>query len=145
MTSAAKPSADHNTLRLRLDKWLWAARFFKTRSIAKQAIDNGQVLIDQQRVKPAREIAIGAQLSIYKGEEQYDIEVVALSDQRQSSALARMLYIESPESIQAREKIQEKRRLTYLSRGVGPTSRPDRRDRRTLLDLKQSAPTGESD
>ena len=84
--------------RLRVDKWLWAARFYKTRSIAKAAIEGGKVHLDGQRVKVSREITIGERLAIKQGWEEKEVIVKSLSDQRGPAPVAQMLYEETPES-----------------------------------------------
>ena len=90
--------------RLRVDKWLWAARFYKTRSIAKAAIEGGKVHLDGQRVKVSREITIGERLAIKQGWEEKEVIVKSLSDQRGPAPVAQMLYEETPESAQRRER-----------------------------------------
>lgn len=88
--------------RLRVDKWLWAARFYKTRSIAKTAIEGGKVHLDGQRVKVSREISIGERLTVKQGWDEKEVVVKALSDQRGPAPIAQTLYEETPESIERR-------------------------------------------
>lgn len=117
--------------KLRLDKWLWAARFFKTRSIAKSAIESGKVQIDGRRVKVSREIVPGDILRIRQGWDERDIEVLALSDQRRGAPEAQQLYSESEESIARRERSAQARKLAG-GMTERPTRRPDKRARRQI-------------
>ena len=105
---------DPTTDKLRLDKWLWAARFFKTRSLAKQAIEGGKVHLQGARVKVSKEISVGDQLRIRQGWDEREITVVALSDQRRGAAQAQALYSESDESIKRREQEAAARRSVLL-------------------------------
>ncbi len=123
-----------NAAALRLDIWLWAARFFKTRSLAKQAIDNGRVEVAGQRAKPSRLLRPGECLRISRGDEVFVVEVLALSDQRGPAPVARGLYCESEDSIKAREAA----RAASAAARAGyrpPESRPDKRARRLLRAL----------
>ncbi len=115
--------------RLRLDKWLWAARFFKTRSLASQAIDLGRVCVDGERVKPAREVKIGDRLLIQAGEQRFEILVRALSATRGPAPVARELYQETGESL-ARRARQAEQRTAEPARSI--KGRPTKRDRRDL-------------
>ena len=121
---------------IRLDKWLWAARFFKTRSLAKQAIEKGQVHYNEQRCKVSRDVEIGARLSIAQGWDEIEIEVIALSDQRGPAAVARLLYAETAASVQRRAKNALERKAAALSTPLTP-DRPDKRQRRKLEQLKR--------
>ncbi len=85
--------------KVRLDKWLWAARFFKTRSLAKQAIEGGKIHCDGQRVKPSKEISVGITLTIRQDLDEKIISVIALSDQRRGAPEAALLYVETEASI----------------------------------------------
>lgn len=119
---------------VRLDLWLWAARFFKTRALAKQAIDTGKVEIDEQRAKPSRGVRIGDALVIARGEERFEIEVLALSDVRGSASVAQTLYRESETSRLAREQLRALRaaeRTGYRA----PGTKPDKRARRLIRAL----------
>jgi ribosome-associated heat shock protein Hsp15 len=118
----------------RIDAWLWAARFFKTRSLAKQAIEHGRVTIAGASCKPSHIVHIGDSLKITRGEETFEVEVLALSGKRGSAALARTLYSESEASIRAREEARERRRA---ERGgyQPPPKRPDKRARRLIRAL----------
>lgn len=116
--------------KLRLDKWLWAARFFKTRSLATEAVDGGKVHLNGQRVKPAREVRVGDTLAITAGES-WTVAVKALSDRRGPAPEARLLYAEMPESAIAREQAREAGRLV-ADPAAERHGRPTKRDRRQL-------------
>ncbi|HIP52778.1 MAG TPA: RNA-binding S4 domain-containing protein [Chromatiales bacterium] len=116
--------------RLRLDKWLWAARFFKTRQLASEAITGGKVHLDGHRTKPGKEVRIGSRLRIHKGPLEWDIEVTGISKQRRPAKEAALLYHESEESLQHRQRIVEERRRDRDARRTGP--RPSKRDRRQI-------------
>lgn len=117
-------------VKLRIDKWLWAARFYKTRSLVVHAIENGRVLMDGVRVKPAKTIAVGDHLVLHFGQARFDIEVLALSDKRGPAPVAQLLYRESDESRERRAVIAEQHQLqpeVFTFRG-----RPTKRDRREI-------------
>jgi len=118
--------------RFRLDKWLWAARFFKTRSAAAKAVSGGQVHVNGARVKPARAVNPGEILRIRRGALEFTVKVVALSDRRRGAPEARELYEETAESITQREKQREQRRLLAPPDGQAPQGRPGKRDRRLI-------------
>ncbi|WOJ96766.1 S4 domain-containing protein [Congregibacter brevis] len=120
-----------STEKLRVDKWLWAARFFKTRSLAKQAIEGGKVQLGGQRVKVSREIGIGDQLRIRQGWDERDIVVIQLSDQRRGAPEAQALYEETQASIARREQSAQARKLAggMIDR---PAGKPDKRARRQI-------------
>lgn len=119
---------------VRLDLWLWAARFFKTRSLAKQAVETGKVDVGGQRAKPARGVRVGDRLRIARGEEVFEIEVLGLSASRGPAKVAQTLYRESEDSRKAREA-----RLAGLrERRAGyqpPEGKPDKRARRLIRAL----------
>jgi len=115
--------------RIRLDKWLWAARFFKTRSLASQAIDLGRVRIDGERIKPAREAKVGEMLDVEVGDQRLQIVIRALSTQRGPASVARELYRETADSIVRRERRNERRAAEPAQSIKG---RPTKRDRREL-------------
>lgn len=117
--------------RTRLDKWLWAARFFKQRSLAQEAVDGGRVHYDGQRTKSSRDVQIGARISITIGHETREVIVTALSARRGSASDAALLYEETPESVVARTEAAEKRRAAALSNPV-PDHRPDKHERRQI-------------
>jgi len=116
---------------VRLDKWLWAARFFKTRAQASQAVAGGKVQVGGLRVKPSRSVAVGDGLRIQKEQEEFVIVVLAVSDQRRGAPEARLLYEETAESLTARTEVRETRRLLRVV-GAAPPGRPGKRDRRLI-------------
>ena len=118
--------------RVRLDKWLWAARFFKTRSQAGQAVTGGKVHVAGARVKPARAIGIGEELRIQKGPYEFTVKVLGLSERRLSAPEAQKLYSETEESSRQRETVREERRLVRQAGIIPPASRPGKRDRRLI-------------
>jgi ribosome-associated heat shock protein Hsp15 len=121
--------------KIRLDKWLWAARFFKTRSLAKDAIEGGKVHCAGQRVKVAKEIAVGDVLSIRQGFDARDVVVTALSEQRRGAAEAALLYEETEASQAAREKRAAERKSGSLS--FRPSDhKPSKKERRQLNKFK---------
>lgn len=121
--------------RLRVDKWLWAARFFKTRSLAKAAIEGGKVQLEGQRIKVSREISVGDRLSIRQGWDEKDVVVTQLSDQRRGAPEAQALYQETAESIARREKAAAARKAAGSM--ARPDHRPDKQARRQLDRLKR--------
>jgi ribosome-associated heat shock protein Hsp15 len=122
--------------KIRLDKWLWAARFYKTRAIAKEMINGGKVHYNGQRAKSSRNVELGAQLRIRQGMEDKHIVILALSEHRQGAALAQTLYQETQESLQKRAINAEARRLNILL-NPAPEHKPDKKQRRQLLKVKQ--------
>ena len=122
---------------VRLDRWLWAARFFKTRALAKQAIEGGKVHLNGQRSKPARSLSISDILSIRRGFEVYEVTVMGLSDKRGPAKVAVTLYQETQESTDLRAKEAEIRRIQQLS-VIPPAKKPDKRQRRKIHQFKQS-------
>jgi ribosome-associated heat shock protein Hsp15 len=121
---------------VRIDKWLWAARFFKTRSLATDAVDRGKIKVNGDKVKPARGVKIGERIEIDNGATEWEVIVQDLSDQRGPAPVAQKLYAETEESVKRREQTAERNRLfrepTSLLKG-----RPTKRDRR-LIDRSQS-------
>lgn len=121
---------------VRLDKWLWAARFFRTRAQAKQAIDGGKVEVDGSRGKASKEVAVGAVLKIRQGWDEITVVVKALSDVRRGAPEARLLYEETPQSRMEREEHARERR-SLRAAGVMPPERPgNKRHRRQRTRLK---------
>lgn len=120
----------------RLDRWLWAARFFKTRGLAQEAIAGGHVHLNGQRTKAARPVRPGDRLEITRGEERFEIRIVALAERRGPAAVARGLYEESEASIAARAAVQQTRRDLAGTRP--PAARPDKRDRRRLISFTRN-------
>ena len=121
--------------RLRIDKWLWAARFFKTRSIAKTAIEGGKVHIDGQRVKVSREIGVGDIVVVKQGWDDKEIEVTALSDRRGPASEAQQLYVETERSIARRAKEAEARKAAGAM--ARPAQRPGKHERKALERLRK--------
>ena len=118
-------------LRVRLDKFLWAARFYKTRTISTAAIDGGRVWVNGDRVKPAKDVKAGDSIQLRVGDAEYTIFVTALADKRGSAEIARTLYAETPESQAARAVAAEKRRrLSDPAEQI--FARPTKKDRRSL-------------
>jgi len=119
---------------LRLDKWLWAARFFKTRALAAAAIDGGKIQWQGQRPKPAREVRVGDTLDIVAGEQQWSVIVRCLNAQRRPAPEARLLYEETEESRTRRESALELRKLAPMP-GADLRGRPTKRDGRRIRGL----------
>lgn len=119
---------------MRIDKWLWAARFFKTRSIAKAAIEGGKVHINNERVKVSREIRIGMEITVQQGFDRKTVVVKALSNVRGSAPIAQQLYEETEVSIARRELLSAQRKLHNLAR---PDHRPSKKDRRDITRFRQ--------
>jgi ribosome-associated heat shock protein Hsp15 len=123
---------------LRLDKWLWAARFFRTRSLAQQAIDSGRVTLNDQRIKPSHVLRISDLVSVRIGELAWRIQVKALSQRRGPASEARKLYEETAES-----RVERERRVALRRWSAEPAAaikgRPTKRDRRRLEDLTNPA------
>ncbi len=122
---------------VRLDRWLCAARFFKTRALAKQAIEGGKVHLNGQRSKPGRMLCGDEMLQISKGFERQIVKVIGLAEKRGPAKVARTLYEETEESIAERQKASELRRIHQLS-VVTPNQKPDKRQRRKIHRFKQS-------
>jgi len=128
---SAKPPESNGRLRQRVDKWLWAARFFKTRSLAAAAVDGGRVKWNGQQVKPARELTPGDELDIVAGELRWSVIVRALNAQRRPAPEARLLYEESAESVVRRQQQQEIRRLAPMP-GADLKGRPTKKAGRLI-------------
>ena len=116
---------------LRLDKWLWASRFFKTRKLATEAINGGKVHLNGIRVKPSRVVKIGDTLDITREAYRYHIEVLGLNDKRRPAKEAQLLYDESEESIRLREQERELRKLNSASVHQ-PDKKPNKKERRQM-------------
>ena len=132
--------SEHGNSKVRIDKWLWAARFFKTRSLAKTAIEGGQVLLAGQKVKVSREVAPGDMLRIRQGWDEREVKVIATSEQRRAAPIAQTLYEETEASIERRARAAEARKAAgTLAR---PSQRPGKHERKALERLrKQFDPT----
>ena len=127
---------DENTDNHRLDKWLWHARFFKTRSLATAAISGGKVHLNAERVKPAHRVRIGDRLSLSLQGIVAEFEVLGLPLRRGPAAEAQAQYLETAASAERRAKLREQQRLAQVSR-PRPDARPDKRDRRRLMRLQR--------
>lgn len=122
--------------KIRLDKWLWAARFYKTRSLAVQEIGKGRVLVNDQPAKPAREVAPGDLVTVRKEDPPLHVRVVGVSGVRGPAPVARQLYEETPESVAARERAAEIRRLAPEPALGIEAGRPTKRDRRLIDQMR---------
>jgi ribosome-associated heat shock protein Hsp15 len=120
---------------VRADLWLWAARFFKTRSLAKQAIEGGKIDVNGNGCKPAKTLHVGDKLKITRGEERLEVEVLDLSAKRGPASVAQALYRESEASIAARE-VARTERATRNGGLLRPPSRPNKQERRQLMRFK---------
>lgn len=122
----------HSDQKIRLDKWLWAARFYKTRALAKQMIEGGKVHYDGVRAKSSKMVEVGAEITLRQGYEEKTVTVLALSDQRRGAVEAQALYRETAESVVQREAQAVQRKML----GSAPVHRPDKKSRRELLRIK---------
>lgn len=129
----AKPAS------VRIDRWLWAARFFKTRTLAKAAIEGGKIELDGHKPKVSKEVSIGATLTIRIGGYEYAIEVTGLADKRGSASIAQTLYQESQASLTTRETLRAQLRMQRAGLRV-PTTRPTKHQRQAIKALKQHQP-----
>jgi ribosome-associated heat shock protein Hsp15 len=120
---------------VRADIWLWAARFFKTRSLAKHAIDGGKVDVNGAGCKPAKTLHVGDRLQIGRGEERLEVEVLALSERRGPAPVAQTLYRETAASLAARETARAQRKLGAAGQ-LRPPTRPDKQARRLIRKFK---------
>lgn len=123
---------------VRADVWLWAARMYKTRSLAKQAIDGGKVDVNGMGCKPAKVLHVGDTVRLTRGEERLELEILALAEQRGPASVAQLLYRETDASRTAREQARELRRLSGAGLNRPPT-RPNKQERRELRRLKDSS------
>lgn len=141
MANSKKNQEEQNTSKagVRIDKWLWAARFYKTRSLAKQMVEGGKVDYDGVRAKPSRNVEIGAKIKLLQGFSRKEVIVKGLSDVRGPASVAVTLYEETPESIARRE---EEARLNKLSALINPHPdvKPNKKERRELDSLKRQVP-----
>ena len=128
--------ANDTDVTVRLDKWLWAARLFKTRAIAREMVQAGKVHYNGQRTKPSRIVEPGAMIKVPAGWDFKEIKVLGLSEKRLSAPLAQALYEETAESIAQRESNQEARKLSAFH-SPRPENRPDKKQRRQIIKFKQ--------
>ena len=129
--SVKNSAKDSTSDSVRLDKWLWAARFFKTRSLASDAVDSGRVRVAGDKVKPARALRIGDELDIDNSSDHWEVVVLRLSDVRAAAPIARTLYQETAASVIARAATAERHKL-FREPGAEIKGRPTKRDRRQL-------------
>ncbi|MBE5221546.1 MULTISPECIES: ribosome-associated heat shock protein Hsp15 [Pectobacterium] len=122
---------------VRLDKWLWAARFYKTRAIAREMIDGGKVHYNGQRGKPSKQVELNAEIKLRQGNEERTVIILAVSGQRRSAIEAQALYQETAASIEKREKLSQARKMNALTM-PHPDRRPDKKERRDLIKFKYS-------
>jgi ribosome-associated heat shock protein Hsp15 len=129
-----KSVSPHELEKVRLDKWLWAARLFKTRALAKDAVDGGKVEIEGHKPKPGKEITIGTVLKVRQGTDDKTLTVNGLSEQRKSAPEAQLLYQESDNSVLKREALAEQRKLQ--SAGLYAHDKPNKKQRRQRQAMK---------
>ncbi|MFK8256418.1 ribosome-associated heat shock protein Hsp15 [Erwinia sp. AnSW2-5] len=122
---------------VRLDKWLWAARFYKTRADAREMIEGGKVHYNGQRSKPSKLVEVAAELTLRQGNDQRTVVIEAVTDKRGPAAVAQQLYRETVESIEKREKVALARKMNALTM-PHPDRRPDKKERRDLMKFKHS-------
>lgn len=120
---------------VRLDKWLWAARFYKTRALAREMIEGGKVHYNGQRSKPSKVVELNAQLTLRQGNDERTVVIKAITEQRRPATEAVGLYEETAESIEKREKVALARKLNALTM-PHPDRRPDKKERRDLMRFK---------
>ncbi|MCW8331068.1 ribosome-associated heat shock protein Hsp15 [Photobacterium sp. SDRW27] len=130
-------SSDSDTLQVRLDKWLWAARFYKTRSIARNMIDGGKVHYNGQRSKPSKMVEVGAEVRLRQGNDEKTVVIAKLSGTRRGAPEAQTLYQETAESIKQREVHAKMRKLNAFD-SPSPDKRPDKKQRRDIIKFKSS-------
>jgi ribosome-associated heat shock protein Hsp15 len=119
---------------VRIDKWLWAARFFKTRSLASKAVSGGKVNVNGQRVKPSKTLNVEDILVIHKGQLEFTVTVLGLAEKRGPAKVARTLYGETVESIEKRENERQERSLFYAGQKM-PDKKPGKKDRRKIREF----------
>ncbi|BFM22313.1 RNA-binding S4 domain-containing protein [Gilvimarinus japonicus] len=135
--------AEPASAKVRVDKWLWAARFFKTRSLAKAAIEGGKINADGQRIKPSRELEVGMMLTIRQGWDDKTVEVLALSDKRRGAPEAQLLYRETEDSIVLREQRAAERKAG-LGSFIVSDHRPNKKERRQIHRFQRNMNMDES-
>lgn len=122
---------------IRLDKWLWASRFFKTRTLSQDNIELGRVRVNGQRVKPSKDVKIGDKVEVFRGNERFIVIIKALSAKRGSASVAAGLYEETTDSLQMRERIKETMKLIPIP-GADHKGRPTKREGRKLREFKNN-------
>ncbi|WP_413285441.1 ribosome-associated heat shock protein Hsp15 [Vibrio sp. MA40-2] len=133
MAAGTKAVSDKEAVRL--DKWLWAARFYKTRSIARNMIDGGKVHYNGQRSKPSKIVDVGATITLRQGQDEKTVIIEKISGQRRGAPEAQLLYTETAESIAKSEENAQKRKLNTLY-NPSPERRPDKKQRRDIIKFK---------
>ncbi|MDU0353222.1 S4 domain-containing protein [Paraglaciecola aquimarina] len=128
--------SSETSINVRLDKWLWAARFFKTRAIARDAVQSGKVQYNGQRSKPGKTVELGACIKVPQGFDIKEVEVLQLKEQRQGAPLAQLMYQESEASEKLRASNAEARKLSAFH-SPKPDHRPDKKQRRQIIQFKQ--------
>ncbi|MEL6116080.1 ribosome-associated heat shock protein Hsp15 [Photobacterium sp. SP02] len=132
----SRQSSESDTTEVRLDKWLWAARFYKTRSIARNMIDGGKVHYNGQRSKPSKLVELGAEIKLREGNEERTVTVLKVSGTRRGAPEAQTLYQETAASLTQREQQAQMRKLN--SHNPHPDKRPDKKQRRDILKFKST-------
>ncbi|MET1218555.1 MAG: ribosome-associated heat shock protein Hsp15 [Glaciecola sp.] len=127
--------SDHNSITIRLDKWLWAARLFKTRALAREAVQAGKVHYNGQRTKPSKVVELQAKVKVPAGFDQKEVVIEELYDKRRSASQIAGMYTETPESIATRERNAQARKLSAFH-SPRPDTKPDKKQRRKIIDLK---------
>lgn len=122
---------------VRLDKWLWAARFYKTRAIAREMVEGGKVHYNGQRSKPGKIVEPDAELTLRQGNDERTVIIQTVSDKRGPASEAQQMYAETPQSIEKREKVAQARKINALTM-PHPDRRPDKKERRDLMKFKNS-------
>ncbi|MDX8398312.1 MAG: S4 domain-containing protein [Mariprofundaceae bacterium] len=122
---------------VRVDRWLWAARFFKNRGLASEAVKAGHIELNGLRSKPAKAVKIGDTLRIKRGLDVYTVVVLGLAEKRGSAVIAQALYQESEQSVQARSLLREQQKILAMS--SGPEKRPDKKARRQIIRFQSSS------
>ena len=132
----SKTERDNNLIRL--DKWLWAARFFKTRKLASEAVSGGKVHLNGQRTKPGKEVKVGSQLRIHKGALEWKLDVVGICHYRRPAPEAQTLYEEEAASIKKRDELAEQLRVIRAAEAtIEPEGKPNKRERRQIHRFKR--------
>lgn len=137
MNNNSKKSSHSESAPIRLDKWLWAARFYKTRSLATEAIKGGKVHLNGQRVKPSHHVEIAHSVRIKKDSIEQTVIIKALSGKRGPASVAQTLYDETQESMELREKITQERKAMFAGMPQHTVRRPSKKDRRRIIQFKQ--------
>ncbi len=127
---------EHDDITIRIDKWLWVARFFKTRSLSAKAVNGGKIHLNGTRVKAARLVKADDVLNIHKGEVEFTVKILAISRFRRPAKEARELYEETPESLSSRIEKSELRKMQYAGQKL-PDKKPSKKDRRKIREFKR--------